>query len=914
MLTTKSLRLVLVVEFLLLAGVSLGLLALRGALKGKGETPGTTQEWETVRERTRLTSAFAATIDLEAPPKGEASFRIRLLGQTRTIDVVANKDELAIWHTTARRKHTRLSVAPWPPETTGPFTLRLLKNADSVGVALNQTRVLWTPCPTEDWRKLQWQKTTASPDLPPASHQKIGTLLFADDFMHDEGELGEWQAATGTWTIHALQNPIRSANPFSLVGTGDQAAVLTGYWFWQNYELSCAIQPQTNSQFGVLFCATDHNSTYRLRSTPEADTKPAGISLERITDGTSELLSFVEFPARPERWLRLKVTLQDGLITACIDDRVILQFTDDSPLFGGRVGLWTDGPKGCVFDDVDVRPTGHFYWESSPDPDPLPAVLLTSKSGPTPEGNSPLGKKMTVAGIVRENLSIMVDVAGLPTAGEAIELRLRENAAGEHLGFRLARTATGWHGMLFSKWHERELSIDQADINADLKSPISLSLHALGDTAKATLGGNVVCFGGGLPTVSPGRAGVVLPSRMNAGDLTRLVLAPETELPLIENRVETFTHEESMQSWSSPALEWYAEYGSRGFVYWHRSDFWKDVSISLDTTAFRSAKLGNKWGLAMRGEATHGDPADVTVTMLQTGETHTLELSLMADVTKTMPVSRIPKRIGLTKQGTRLLVYLDDALAWNVPIPPQLDALCRVGRFGRGASETWADAIDIGAAGVQTYAFKRAPTDWLPSAGAWKVTNRWQCDPRWSFFSGAQRNGPACNWNKRLHGENVTVEFFAGPKMDQDRGRKYEYAADINAVICADGININTGYSFMFGGWNDTGTYVTRQNTVLAKNSECVVPRKSSTHRQWFHVKLRKHGDRLTFWIDGKQVIATQDPSPLTGRRFALWTWDNGIMVAQLRVASDGDLPPAPAAPQPENAPETPYTTSRRPN
>ena len=44
----------------------------------------------------------------------------------------------------------------------------------------------------------------------------------------------------------------------------------------------------------------------------------------------------------------------------------------------------------------------------------------------------------------------------------------------------------------------------------------------------------------------------------------------------------------------------------------------------------------------------------------------------------------------------------------------------------------------------------------------------------------------------------ITVEFFAGPKMDQDRGRKYEYAADINAVIAADGTIVYTpGFGYV---------------------------------------------------------------------------------------------------------------------
>ena len=143
--------------------------------------------------------------------------------------------------------------------------------------------------------------------------------------------------------------------------------------------------------------------------------------------------------------------------------------------------------------------------------------------------------------------------------------------------------------------------------------------------------------------------------------------------------------------------------------------------------------------------------------------------------------------------------------------------------------------------------------------------------------------------------------------MDQERGKRYEYAADFNAVICADGQDIASGYSFLFGGWDDRGSQIVRGDKILLENERIAIPRKSAIHRRWFHVKLRKRGSQLAFWVDGALVGSVRDEAPLDGRRFGLWTWDNGFMVAQVRVATDGPMRSVAADAPPNPNPRTPY-------
>ena len=40
-------------------------------------------------------------------------------------------------------------------------------------------------------------------------------------------------------------------------------------------------------------------------------------------------------------------------------------------------------------------------------------------------------------------------------------------------------------------------------------------------------------------------------------------------------------------------------------------------------------------------------------------------------------------------------------------------------------------------------------------------------------------------------------------------------------------------------------------------------------------------------WVDEELVIDYVDPEPLNGDRAAIWTWDNGIMIARVTVSAD---------------------------
>ncbi len=911
MLAKRTMIWIAVGEVLLLVLIAALFLVLRTRQSaGHADRPDVS-DWGVAAGRTSLFREFAWRGNVTNALDAADRFRFRMSGQKHMFELWGDSRGVSAWLSDSGEEHRVLAETQWPAPPRAGDQLLTVKSPDAVELYLNGTRLLHVPCPVETWQSCVWQLSNMTMPFASFSYQKIGALIFLDDFMHDEGELGAWQPLSGDWTVHALRNPVRSANAFSFLGKGDDAGAVAGHWFWRNYRFDVAVHPLPGSEFGVCSYYIDPDNHYRVRWAPAPAGRPA-FQLIRVANGETTVLGTKHRACLPNTWTQLSVAHLHDSITLAVDGLPVLEVIDPEPLPAGKVVLWTNGDNGVVFDDVAVTSAQDFAWNAG-QAGGRPSVLLRAVAAPIAVEDHTGGdaartiqtRGVDVGGIVRENAAIEATVDGLAALDSLLELRSRQNASGDYIGFRLSRRPHDIVAELFVRWDGREIWIERTPLQR-MPGRARLSLHTHGDTAWCKLDGRLVCFAGGIPGIGPGTCGVRVPQAAADVTIERVAVRAEHALPAIENRVETFTREESMQNWNSPVMEWTARYSRSGATHWHRTDYWQDVSATIRRDKLDDADLATPWGLMLSADDS-GQAPEAVLRVTPKSDKQTLELSLGPTNSRRLDLMRPVESLSLERRSNRLLVRLNGALVWNESLPDGLQTLCRIGRFGRGGLEDWAQAVQIRAAGVRTYSFKRAPAEWLATAGTWEVTNRWQCDPRWSFFSGVQRNGVACNWNKRRHGKNVTLEFFAGPKMDAARGKRYDYAADINAVIAGDGRNITSGYSFLFGGWNDTGSYVTRGNRVLAENRAAPIPRSAAIHRRWFHIKVRKHGSRLTFWVDGERVATAVDPAPATGDRFGLWTWDNGIMVAQVRVCTDTDLAAAPPVIQPAKGPQTPY-------
>ncbi|NOY81919.1 MAG: hypothetical protein GXP31_13060 [Kiritimatiellaeota bacterium] len=888
-----------------------------------GKQVSVSRSWITIAARDRPPARFIWSGTAKQALPADSRLRFRLEGETGVLRLrIDGTEAVAAWDSGAGREAILARTDRWSPLKSGEV-LHIAKSPGWLGVFRGNERVLAGPCPAERFSSGVWQFSgprgpeSASGAAPlDVRFQKTVPPYFADDFMHGEGALGEWQVVSGDWTVSALDNPIRSANAFSFWGRGKSALATVGYWFWRNYQVTCSVHPLDPVRFGVLLCYADNGQAYRLDWEGPSEKGARGRLRLVKTGGASEtVLAEVPMGFVRAQWYRVKVRQFEGVLQVWIDDVPVLAAVDSVPLLGGRFGLWSQGGGGVVFDDVELAPSTGFAlrFPVAAKEWPLflrPVAAAEQSSATNGLDLSAVGGRLDAVVPLLDSVAFRVGCAGLNTLRGKLELEVRRGGGERRVFFRVAPAPGG--GGSRAEIGEAGVAggVRKSVPLPHLASTAELSLHADGAAAWACVDDRIVAWISGLHVLRPGACGLAAPEGAAGLRIRRLEVSPQQPLPEIENWVETFAHEESMQAWGDPESEWLPRKEMDGrTAFWHRSDFWNDFSARLDLGT--SSAGAATWGLVLAG----GDPETVAsrcwLAARRQGAGAVLSLDVTGEPRREKKFAGPVSRIALGRRQGRLVILADGVPVWEGPLPEFLLGLVRIGRFGGTPSQAWARAVHIGALGVRTWSFKQAPADWAPATGVWEVTNRWQCDPRWSFFAGVKRGGPACIWNKRLHGENVTLEFFAGPKMDMARGRRYEYAADLNAVICADGVNIDSGYSFMLGGWNDTGSYLVRGRDVLARASWAVIPRSGSTHHRWFYIKFRKAGNRLTVWLDGKKVADREDPRPLTGRHLGLWTWDNGMMVAQVRVSTDSALVPAAVLEKRPGTPETPYAKKR---
>ncbi|HRU06898.1 MAG TPA: hypothetical protein P5137_14115, partial [Candidatus Brocadiia bacterium] len=356
---------------------------------------------------------------------------------------------------------------------------------------------------------------------------------------------------------------------------------------------------------------------------------------------------------------------------------------------------------------------------------------------------------------------------------------------------------------------------------------------------------------------------------------------------------ETFSQEISMSEWSSGAKDWDVEGGKAeggsvtNATCWHRACLPGDTRVELRlpkplpqgaaasvVISARGQMASAGYRLTLSAQEKPADGATHALTLQRQGKDVASAPVTWADGPQNLALARFGSIVAASLGGRQVLRFDDTApLVGN-----------RAGFAAKNCQINFSD-FNIYTRNVLDYTFQSAPVDWRAASGEWDVTNRWQCDPRWSFFSGVGQ-GVVAIWNKRSFEGDVTLEFFCGIKMDRDRGTRYEYASDMNATICADGNDLNTGYSFVFGGNKNTATRLYRQNVVLAENTSFLInPR--THHRHWYHIRVSKRGKHLEMQVDGERVLSVEDPKPLTGDRIALWTRDNGIMIGRARISAD---------------------------
>jgi len=719
--------------------------------------------------------------------------------------------------------------------------------------------------------------------------QPDAPVHFDDDFMRAEGEGSDWQPLSGEWKFQAIENALRSSNGFNYrcSASATPAISVVGEWFWDNYAASVACQPHGAGEVGLIAAYASPGDYYRLSWSAAGADGGGAIRLLRHREGAAKELAAASGGFRPGQWYALTLALDHGRLRAFVDGSPVLEAWDDT-LAGGKVGLYWLGLEGATFDDLRVH-------ESQEHPLNLARVEEWRSIGgvwrgqwmPTGPGTGRcLGRANGPAKLLSQSMQ--------PTHLEvAADIRVRAQEAGVCAGYQ----DEGSFYLLTQRSADQTLALERhLDGQVTELGRAPLADAGLLRLSLSVSDGHVCGRANGAARIDAwdsqlGDGAVGLYVRDGQADFEQVTVRQIRALPPVSADAGTFAHESSMAAWSAESSDWISMPAAEGPpVQWHAATVPGDCDIALDTAAPPAGPVSLVLGGA-EPDATPGGyllriapGADGRAELLREGSPMaTAELpNLSPETIHSLRLTRAGSALGGYLNGVPVLSFVDP-----VPLPGS-----RVGWIAPDASVT-ADQVTVRSANVMEDTFKQAPTLWRTASGQWRVTNRWDCDPRWSFFSGSS-DDLACLWHKCEFGESVCVDFFGAIVFDSSRGTPYyEWARDINCTICADGRDLTSGYSFVFGGWDDKYTRLLRGNEVVAETTSALIPRDSAIHTRWFRLRIQKDGARVRCWLDGSLLFDYTDAQPLTGRHVALWTYADSVIIARVRIGSDVCRPPA---------------------
>jgi len=792
---------------------------------------------------------------------------------------------------------------------------------DSIEVVLNDTVVARAEDESFHGGRLGAGVLADSATVKLGTLQRCDPVYVADDFMKTAPESQGWATVTGSWEVATLRNPSLSSNAFyyvgGAVGGSPPAAAVRGEWFWDNYRFRAAIASDGAADVGIYFYYRDADNYYLFRWNAESqpDGKKGRRQLIRRWHGKDTVVAEAPGGYQPRVWYLLEAEAVGPRIRTFIDGHPIFSLADENLCFG-QVGLHSANAMPVVarFDDILVQTVRSFEEDFT-----SVAAGRWQPLGGTWEQREESGRHYcrvaadgpakAVAGSGRWRDYTAAATVRLPKALVPLS---EVGVVGHYLdeaNYALFawRPATG-AGRLEAFVDGQRVAAEKAALpSAPAATAHLLELDWKGTILTARLDGQVVASAW-VPTLPRGKAGLYAAEVDNLTIENVKVDFPLPPEPVLTTH-EVFSREHTMDIWAGAANDWEATRetlnGQPIQPWWHRADFFGDTTIEvelkgdaaqaaaagqapracrlvLSATSKDSVLSGYNFVFAWPGSA---DPKAACKATITRGKDTVAE----GDVPLDDPV----QRLRFQRLGSHVVASVNEKAVLAARDREPLTGL-------RAAVATTnlpvhRDDVAVFSDNVEIYTFSRASTDWRPAGGLWTISNRWECDPRWSFFSGTPEGSPlAAIWNKRGFEGDVSVEFAVGPKMDSSRGGgNYRYARDFNVTLGADGSDINSGYTFLFGGWDDTATAIVRHNKVVARSSY-VIPRDSNIHRRWFYVKAEKRGSVLNYWIDGTRILTYTDPDPLPGNRIALWSWDCGIMVSRVRIGAAAVRPAEP--------------------
>ncbi|MCK5802858.1 MAG: hypothetical protein KAI66_08500 [Lentisphaeria bacterium] len=370
-----------------------------------------------------------------------------------------------------------------------------------------------------------------------------------------------------------------------------------------------------------------------------------------------------------------------------------------------------------------------------------------------------------------------------------------------------------------------------------------------------------------------------------------------------------FLTDKFMTQWSHPRSLW--QVGTRSGWHWFRTRLFREARFSW------KYRPGQRLGFPRHPVelALFADPVDTSsgyrveltadsARLLRAGREVASTPAAVA-APKTLTFSAVAGHVRFSVNGKQVFDWRDPS-----PLTAGRVGACLGSTMGMRLSRPdWRDTAQVLSSNRLDYSFEHAPTAWRVQSGDWKSLHRWACVPKWSFFGGRGRLGPVVSngnatlWNLRRFQGDFDLEIYAAPMEGTPQRVHFEKPVTVNVAFSADGEHLDSGYMLLFGAY-DTPSLLYRAGREVARWDGRVDPSLRRRPMPWYHkvtrvwqqLRIQRIGGRIIVeaaahdenanFMGLERIFDFQDPTPLTGERFGVWTWGaNGLALARATMS-----------------------------
>ncbi|MFQ6133548.1 MAG: hypothetical protein ACE5R4_16010 [Armatimonadota bacterium] len=722
--------------------------------------------------------------------------------------------------------------------------------------------------------------------------QPIAPIYFSDDFTRGRTQMAVWRTHSGSWENTEVDapgaDPVRSANPFSVRCSAPQGALATaGEWFWDVYRAQVNVKPLKAEAVGLCAYLQDGANYLLFRWRAGDEAAPRARQLVLVRDGQEHVLSQQAGGFEQGRWYCLALEVGDGVAVAKVDRDPVLRAQTEA--FGqGGIGLWAQG-EVITFDDVEVVSPGLRPRKLLVNETFLKDSVMRAQGLYTAQGAWRVANDGTLwhRGVFFGDVAVRVPAAVAQRASRTLELLGREIRGGRvpirppNLTLCLRATepdpASGYRVTVQPEGNQAKVLVQRGEAALGQWQG---ELHAEGHVEVAWRDGRL------LVSVDDAEVVSVAEDQPPAGRSLALMGAASVSSP------------------TQPLFD--GEWGAPGTRRGPRIRQWRIVPNT---------------GLQPRDA---GEPEDAGM-ILEPLPAAEVEFDIAVPQAEAAP-ELIQQTIQPLPQlrGNVVLRLNDEVIILEGNDLQGFGGLGGggFGAFGFGGGEfvlpggeanqalrilrpatpmPSMPALEVYADNWLDYTFAKAPTDWYATKGDWHVTTRWPCEPGWTFLGGVHYENPV-TWTKHSYQGDIAFEVRTNIQMDLRSTPGYSDPSDIDLALCGDGLNLDSGYAFIYAGWGNSKSAILRKGQIVAENTGAVfvnpTSSNSSFHRHWFRLRAEKMGNRIRFLCDDQLVCEYVDPDPLPGGRAGMWSAGNNLMVARAQLWYEKETPaPLPRLP-----------------